>query len=406
VCVQSGYKTVTPIEIANCLQAHLRDELSWRGVRVFFACLAMVAVREAAARSRKRKGRKPCSAPRFQASELCRLTELSESAVKKEVRRLRKLEIITFTETGAASAKEPLRPENEEFCAKLSGKRSPRRPIPVPRAALRFIARAGKGALSKTLLAHIVRGLTLKPKTGEVSSAGTVKASWIARTFGISPRSVKAGRKELIRMGFISKDTGSFQRKLNRDGAYFRIDLSWTEPRSVKAGEGASPRISPRRAETRPVFAPPYKDRKTSYESKTQKTQSRALNLPGVCKATSGKPTLRDVRLEDLKRYSRLRLLFEDAVGRKWIQNSEASFLNWVAAAVRAQTTEARSPVRVFMAIVKQGRWELITQAQEDRARAAIVRNRKREEGERAPVFHGGLESIGGIVGALTRLNL
>jgi len=380
VCVQSGYKTVTPIEISNCLQAHLKDELSYRGVRVFFGCLAMVAVREAAARSQKRKGRKPCSAPRFQTTELSWLTGLPESAVKRELRILRGLSILAFAETEAVTAKELLHPEYQDLCAKFSGKRSPKRPIPVPRAVLRFIARSGKGALSKTLLAHIVRGLTLKPRTGEISSAGTVKASWIANTFDLSLRSVKAARQELIKMRLISKDTGSFQRKLNRDGAYFQLNLAWTDGRKVARSEGGTPpKSAPRRAASHPKFAPPYKDKKTSYESKNQKTQSRALKLTGVCKANQeGEPTLRDVRLEDLKRYSRLKILFRQAVAAKWIRDSEPDFLNWVAAAVRAQTVEAHSPVRVFVGIVRKGRWNFITQAQEDRALAAIVRNRVR----------------------------
>jgi hypothetical protein len=291
------------------------------------------------------------------------------------------LSVLTFAETEAVTTKEILRPENEGLCSELSGKRSPQRPIPVPRAVLRFIARSGKGALSKTLLAHVVRGLTLKPRTGEICSAGTVKASWIANTFDLSLRSVKAARKELIRMGLVSKDTGSFQRKLNRDGAYFQLNLSWTDGRKPAQGEGGTPpKTAPRRAASHPKIAPPYKDRETSYESKNQKTENRALKLTGVCKANLGlEPTLRDVKGEDLKRYSRLKTLFKQAVAAKWIRGSEADFLNWVAAAVRAQTVEARSPVRVFLGIVRKGRWEFITQAQEDRARASIIRNQGRD---------------------------
>jgi len=331
-------------------------------------------------RSATKKGRKPASTSRYLVSELSALTGLRKSAVKMELKRLRLSSVVVFGESVIEPNRE-LVAGAAALCQEISGKRSPKRPIPVPRAVLRFLAASQRGSVSKTLLGYIVRGLSLDSRTGQISSAGTVKASWISKTFELSLRGVKAARSELIRMKFISKDTGSFQRKLNRDGAYFRIDLSWTEPRLARNGD-ASPRISPLRIETRPVFAPPYKDRKTSYEFKNQKTQSRALKLPGVCKANAGRPTLRNVSLEDLKRYSRLRTLFEEAVARKWVQNSEASFLNWVSAAVRAQTVKARCPVRVFLAIVKRGRWDLITQPQEDRARSAILRNREREEGE------------------------
>src|SRR5262249_22308288 len=138
-------------------------------------------------------------------------------------------------------------------------------------------------ALGKTTLAYLARGLSIERRTGEVGNAGAAKASWMARTVGISLRSVKAARRELIEGGFISKDTGSFQWKLNRDGAYFRINLSWSWNEVPK--RCAPEKFSPRSAKTHPAFAPPYKDRKTSYESKTQKTESCALKLPGVCKA-------------------------------------------------------------------------------------------------------------------------
>lgn len=388
VCVQSGYKTVTPIEIANCLQANLRGELSYRGVRVFFGCLAMMAVREAAARSNTRKGRRPCSAPRFRSVELSGLTGLPESVVKREIRILGRLSILSFAETEVVTTKMLLRPENEKLCSYLCGKRSPKRPIPVPRVVLRFVARSGKGAISKTLLAHIVRGLTLKPRTGEICAAGTVKASWIANTFGLSLRSVKAARKELIEMGLISKDTGSFQRKLNRDGAYFVLNLSWADNPKVWQSEGeASPKISPLRVKTHPKIAPPYKDKKTSYESKNQKTKK----TPGVCIANEGpKPKLQDVRPEDIKSSSRLHSLYAQAVKARWLVDSESNLLNWFGAAVRAQTVDAKCPVRVFLGIVKSKRWEFITQAQEDRARSALIRIREREERESClQKFHG-----------------
>jgi hypothetical protein len=401
VYLKSGYKTVTPIELANCLDAERRKVISFRAVRVFFGCLAMVAVREAAFRSGKRKGRRPAFAPRFLETELCALTGLSKTAVKKELGSLHRSALLQFSENSVTINKEPL-PGSEDLRSTLSGKRSPKRPIPVPRAALRFVARSSKASLSKTLLAHIARGLTMSPKTGEISSAGTVKASWIAKTFGLSLRSVKAARKELIELGVVSKDLNSFQRKLNRDGAYFQINLAWSESEKVtRQAGGAPPKSAPRRAASHPKFAPPYKDKKTSFESKNQKTQSRALKLTGVCKANKdASPTLRDVKPEDLRRVSRLRALYNQAVEAGWIRNSEADFLHWVSAAVRAQTVEARSPVRVFLGIVRQGKWEFITQAQEDRARASIARAR-----EGSHVFHGRKESPRATSEILSRLN-
>lgn len=381
MCVEGGYKTVTPIQIANCIAAHNRDAIPYRAVRVYFACLALLAVREAAARDTARKGRQPQRESRYRLSELCALTGLKERAVKVTLRNLKDVSLVTWDERAISVNPEAL-PQTEILLRTLSGKRSPKRPIPVPRPVLRFVARSAKSALGKTALGYIVRGLSIDRKDAGIRSAGSVKASWIARTFGLSLRSVRSARKALIQAGFITIDTGSLQWKLNRDGAYFRVNLAWQE------GERKMPKISPLGVKTRSTFSPPYKEKKTSYESKNQKAKSSALKLPGVCKANTGKePTLTDVKLDDLKIFSRLKALFNQAVKSGWLRGSEADFLNWVAAALRATTVEAGDPVKVFVAIVRQGRWELITQAQEDRARRAILRNR--EEAESPPeMFH------------------
>ena len=397
-----GFKTVTPIQLANVLHAVNSKLITYKGARVFFACLLMLAAREAAGRSQKQKGKRlQC---RYRQEEVCGLTGLSSAVVKRELRALQRLKILSFSESMLAIQGASIQ-GSESFCQRISGRRSPKRPIPVLRCALRFLARSNRTCLGKTTIAYILRGLTIERQNSEVRGVGTVKASWIAKTMCLSARSVKSARKELIDSGFITKDTNSYQRKLNRDGAYFRINLAWKE----KPKQGVTPpKISPRRAETHPNFAPPYKDKKTSYESKNQKTLNFASKPPGVCKANhEEEPTLRDVKPEDLKRFSRLKTLFMQAVEAGWLRGSEANFLNWLAAAVRAQTVEARSPVRVFLGIVKKGRWEFITQAQEDRARAAFTRNREKYNPTQSRLmFHEAKKLTEGVVVTLSRLKL
>jgi hypothetical protein len=373
VCIQGGYKTVTPVQIANCLGAYDRDEISYRSVRVFFACLSLVAIREAAKRVAKSKGRKSSERVCYRTAEIARLTSLPEREVKKALRSLTKAHVLKWSESAIEINYEPI-PGSEELLLDISGKRSPKRPVPVPRSVLRFLAQSTKAAIGKTVIAYLMRGLSIDRYAQEIKSCGSVKASWIAGAFGISLRSVKSARNFLILSGFITKDVGSFQRKLNRDGAYFAINLTWTE------GERRVTEIAPLTCKTAIKFAPPYKDKKTSYEFKNQKTESRALKLPGVCKANgTEEPKLRDVRPEDVKAFPRLKILFAQAAKAGWLQASEANFLNWVSAAIRANTVAARDPVRVFVSIVKRGKWELITQAQEERARGAIKHYREKE---------------------------
>jgi hypothetical protein len=80
--------------------------------------------------------------------------------------------------------------------------------------------------------------------------------------------------------------------------------------------------------------------------------------------------------MEDLLAFPRTEALYRQAVAARWVRDSQASFLNWVGAAVRAKTCQARDPVRVFLGIVKRGLWSYVTDADEERARRAINRYR------------------------------
>ena len=381
MCVKSGYKTVSPIQITNCLHAYFEKQISYRAVRIYFACLSLVAIREAAARSQKQKGRPVRPESRFRFSELAKITGLKQSALRKELRSLKSASILACGEK-VISVNPEIIPGSEELLGILSCKRSSKRPIPFPRSVIAFIAKTSKASLGLAILAYVLRGLTIERKGGAIGNAGSVKASWIAETFGLSLRSAKTARKELIELGFIEKDTTSIQRKLNRTGAYFRVNLLW----NGKVDPAA--KIAPLPLKKCAQFALPYKDMKTSYEIKNQKAKSCALKRPGVCKANIGRePTLRDVRPEDLRSFSRAKALFLQAVRAGWLIGSEADFLNWMGAAVRANAVNARDPIRVFISIVRGRRWEFISQAQEDRARIVITRSRDATAGT-PEMFH------------------
>ena len=79
---------------------------------------------------------------------------------------------------------------------------------------------------------------------------------------------------------------------------------------------------------------------------------------------------------EDFESYYRTEELYFQAVKAGWINDSENSFLNFLAAAIRAKTLKNVDSVRVFVAIVRKKYFTHITQVEEDRARAAIKKFR------------------------------
>jgi hypothetical protein len=363
-----GYKVITVVQLCNGLAAFDAGRISFRALRIYFATFAAVAVREAAKRSTHANRGRPRDGVLFRTDELAKLAGLAEGEVRGLLRRLVCSGLLTYSESAITAATHAL-PDAETLSQLAAGGgRSPRRPVPIPRPLLRLLARSTQPSLVKALVAYLVRGLAIDRRTGELRAKGSVKATWIARVFGLSERAARYARRDLIRSGVITPDGSSSQRKLNRDGAYFVVNLGWDGSPHLDPKE-AKP--APRGAESAVAFAPPGRDKRTSSELKYQRAPSE--DATGGCGRGEGKPTLRSIRPEDLRRVSSVMSLYEQATRAGWLERSEANLRNFVAAAVRATQVRGDS-ARIFVTIVRRRLWHHITLEQEERAVQAIKR--------------------------------
>lgn len=397
----TGYKTLTPIQLGNLLHGLAARQLPWLAARVWLACVELVAIREAAKRVRRLRRDRRVVQSEFQRSELETLTGLNARSVARALGRLQRIGLVEFKATAITMADLPM-PEAGETIRNLAGGRSARRPVPVPRTVLRFLAAQEAAALGRVMLGYVCRGLSIDRVGGALREAGTVKASWLAETLGLSVRSVRYAQAELREMGWIGKDVSSKQWKLNRHGAWFRINLNWRLPSRESEGAACDATNHVRFAHPTPDFctsvAPPKEDRKTPSESKNQKPGVFGTGIGNerpACPKPLPAPTLANIRLSDLHDRERLRSLRCQAVERGWLPNCEADALNFFAAAVRARSTPARDPVRVFVTLVRGRRWDHVTQAQEDEARRML---RPPSALARAAADPG---RLGGLIGAL-----
>ena len=191
----------------------------------------------------------------------------------------------------------------------FSGRRSPKRPVPIPRPVLRYLSKCEKKSVALTLLAYLFRGLSISRRGGVIKNAGSVKASFIAEATFQTVRSVRSARKVLLELGIITPDVGSTQLKLNKTGAYFTIDTLW-RPKVIGAepvdnSQAASAQISSPPIIKEDNFSPPYKDMKTSLvkEYKNQRTLDEPKNPTGVFKKNNKikKPDIRNIEPDDLR---------------------------------------------------------------------------------------------------------
>ncbi|MBW4422801.1 MAG: hypothetical protein KME13_27090 [Myxacorys californica WJT36-NPBG1] len=326
------------------------------------------------ARFKRSKNEKP-SPVYFRIDEIRqRIGTQSERLIRADLKQLETNGLLSFSEDAITIASVPL-----TFTQRLLERlgQSMRRLIPVPRRMLEFLAQCPCPSLLRGILVYLLRGLSIRQ--GAINTCGSVKSSWVAQVADISLRAAKSVRARLIQMGWLSKDVGSTQRKLNSTGAYFRINTTWKPiaPEGLKSMNNvihSDREFAPLPCKKTCEFAPPIEDLKTS--NKNLKDQ-KLLKPSGVYQQAESKPTLCNVRTLDLREFYRCEALYWQAVKARWIDHSEANVLNWISAAVRAREAASKAggdAVRIFVAIVRRKLWNTITGVQEDYARQTLAR--------------------------------
>jgi hypothetical protein len=279
--------------------------------------------------------------------------------LRSSIRRLEAAGLLCWKESAVSF------PKGEE------AERKDRRLVPVPRRTLRFLAGCSRPVLAATILGHVVRCLFIR--NGACLARGTCKASWIADAFGVDQRGVKAARKELTQIGWLERAESDHWHR-QRWGATVVVNLAWY---GTVGGEKAKCESPPRREFSTSELPPPESNKKLLTESRYQKLGHEPF---GVKKGEGEKPTIANIRMEDLLQFSRCEALYRQAVGMGLIEHSENQVLNWLGAAVRAKSVGGDS-VKVFAGIVRKGLWRYITQDQEDQARRALIRYREMNPG-------------------------
>jgi hypothetical protein len=376
--IDGGYVLVSQKALSRLKAQISTRELTTNEARGILGLLEMRSIRKAAEalRGKNKKGRDLI--PNYSAKELSKLTNLPFRIASKV------LKIAHLS----------------DFFSSEKGKL-----IPIPRRIIRFLAKGEKRSTILVLLTYLERGMSLDK--GKIKNAGTVKASLISSQTGITLRSVRTARAELLDLGIITPDTTKYQRKLNRDGAYFTINLLWNDDKKtarvinsalstgllvvpsfagpVDNSKQPVQKISLLLVQNSTKISPPYRDKLSSYEIRNQKTQSFASNTSGVFikqeRKSGGKgkvllpPTIKNVLKADLENFGRCEELYFQATRKNLIEASEAGAINFLAAAVRAKSVSGDAP-RIFMGIIRKKLWKNITQADENRALLALKRFR------------------------------
>ena len=223
---KTGYLCLTVAQLTNLVVLLKSRRISMVDARVYLGGIELAERREIARRVRGLVGDRAERLPRYTLRELAVLTrETRLGSLRGALRTLEAQGVLRFDPSLIVVPRCGLFPE-APLCLEMKKRGSLSRLVPIPRRLFAELCREQRRSVFLAKVAYIIRGLNLDRASGELRSRGCIKASWIAEHFGLSMRSVRLARSGLILSGFIGRDRSSFQRKLNRDGSYFEINLA------------------------------------------------------------------------------------------------------------------------------------------------------------------------------------
>jgi hypothetical protein len=389
---EGGFAFFSVTQLIMAWTALREAQIGLKELRIYFALAEM--------KSRRCGCKRDDPPPEFTPLELRRLVG-GAGGERQAVRKLLAVGLLReVSKTHIEFATDPgeLRFEPKTLDATLAYIPHNERRVPVPRRIIRLLAGGARRTLIATILGHLIRCLFYK--RGFCYPRGCVKASWIAQVFGISERRVHEQRQHLVALGWLLPQETS-QRTLNGHGLWVTINLAWDrldeakerldEPVAEPAGGGegtpepayppadSPPKLSPPPAEIPAQTVTPKENKEPLREAKNQKPASGgptgvSLSQSKETGALADRPSLRDVKPEDLRDPARLLDLHAQAVAAGYVSSSEADRLNVFAAAHHARVIGSRNPPGLFVRIVRSGLWTFLTQADEDVARVQLRR--------------------------------
>lgn len=351
-----GFARVDVESICRLWTAYREGELKRQDVQTWFAVHELLM-----RRCTLRAGR----SPKFSKRELEPLTGFDACSVRASLRRLEGRGFLSWSEQKVSifggSELMPL----ASLPAILSLVTNHRRTLPIPRHTVLLLAGTRRPVMLATILGHLLRCMYYRSR--ECVSWGTCKASWIAETFGVDARNVKAARGELERSEWLRQlDSHHWHRQ--RYGGTFVVSLAWAGSRSRTS------RVSPPRKSPQTTKSPPpdsYRNLPTGIKNQKRPDVPRP-GVQGQRAKREGEPNLLHVMPGDLADPNRTAALFRQAVAKKLILDTSSNRLQFFAAAERAKRL-GNNPGGFFAAILKKGLWKNIANCDEERARRGLA---------------------------------
>jgi len=391
--ITGRFRRITVHQLALAWWLYKSRHITMRQLRVYFAAHEM---------AERRRYSKAAERPLYGLDEIKALvggrgTKTADRDLSADVKALGRIGLVKISAHAIdfAVSVDQIAVENVSgFWAMFESIDNRRRTVPVPRRTCRALAGGLRPAMMAVMIALMIRGLYWhrpRKEAGEQGGYrvdGSTKRAWIAEVFGVSERAVTDARATLTELGWITPDDDQPQWHRNRYGVRDRINVEAFGPEKQDQGVGQSASPTP---DNSGQSASPCLNSSSSLTGNinTRKPAPVRAGPAGVSIETrkgsrkkSSEPTLRDITDEDLRDTRRMIKLHRQAVAQGVPVAGEAGRLDFLALAERARACGSNPP-KLFAWLLKQRRFEFITQANEDAAarRLRELRDGPRERG-------------------------
>lgn len=343
----------------------------------------------------RKQGRRPEFTPNFLVKELASLCGLPPKRAKAALAELEALGyLVEFSPERIVLAPGlealSLPPEELAEFRSWADRLTRRKRIPIPRRVLVLACESPSPAVIATILGVCIRCSWKKPDG--FSFTGRVSCPWLSSRFQLSLRAVQGAKEHLVGLSWIQR-TGD----ISRFGERLVINPEWhrlaatneAKSRIERAGEELSNSANGTNSAgveppsgTNSAGLSLTRESSSGKEFKDQR-ESRGEARPepghGVFNSEAGReknqdpaetpPRLSRIRPEDFEDVGRaLELLRQAAKCRLMPDAGEHSQLLWMTAIEKARTVGAKNPAGLFLYLVKNRKWDYLSQGHEEAA--------------------------------------
>jgi hypothetical protein len=267
--------------------------------------------------------------------------------------------------------------------------------IKIPRRLLKLIIQCGRRIVRAATLFGMLLTTMLTKRTEQYEGyKGCCKASWIGKLFGVNAKRVNLERARLIAEGWFTREpTTSRTRK--KFGQWVGLNLTPSEPTSeapepVENPAPDTPKVQPQTPPDEPKVQPLLNPALSSSEeiSNNQELSPEAPEA-GACQPKNlDAPTWTDIQLHDLQQDARSEALWQDAMERGHLKQTQPDRINFFAAIAHALRVAKHNACGLLRTVVEQRLWHFLSQADEYNALQRLRRATHEREAKEAQRMH------------------